>query len=235
VSQVSPLPLSVVIRNVSRSIGLKLVLVSGLALLMSIPAFFVSDVVEERAKRASDVRDEISGRTGGQQTFLGPSLTIPYTLPLTAKERSGVYVVFPAKGEATVKIRTEERRRSLFKVPVYQAELKFDATFDLTGVPSALPAGAELDWSRAGIVVGASDVRGALADGTLTVDGKIMTFVPAENVGGDNPRLPLAYFGVRAADWAKPNAVFNVTANLRFSGAQRIALLAYGRARISKS
>ncbi len=229
-SQVSPLPLSVMIRNVSRSIGLKLILVSGLALLMSIPAFFVSDVVEERAKRASDVKDEISGRAGGQQTFLGPSLTIPYALPLASKDRSsGVYVVFPTKGDATAKVRTEERRRSLFKVPVYQAELKFDATFDLTGVPSALPAGAELDWSRAAIVVGASDVRGALVDGALTVDGKMMTFVPAESIGEDNPRLPLAYFGVRAAEWAKPNATFNVTANLRFSGAQRIAFLAYGK------
>jgi inner membrane protein len=229
-SQISPLPLSVMIRNVSRSIGLKLVLVSGLALLMSIPAFFVSDVVEERAKRARDVKDEISGRTGGLQTFLGPSLTIPYTIPSATKGRSsGVYVVFPAKGDATVKIRTEERRRSLFKVPVYQADLKFEATFDLTSALSAVPAGAELDWSRAGIVAGASDVRGALADGTLTVDGKTMTFVPAENIGEDNQRLPLAYFGVRAADWAKPNATFSVSADLHFSGAQRIALLAYGK------
>ncbi|PYX50568.1 MAG: inner membrane protein [Acidobacteria bacterium] len=228
--QVSPVPLSVMIRNISRSIGLKLVLVSGLALLMSIPAFFVSDVVDERAKRASDVRGEISGRTGGQQTFLGPSLTIPFTFPLAPKEHSsGVYVVFPTKGDATVKIHTEERRRSLFKVPVYQADLKFDASFDLTNVPSALPSGAELDWSRAAIVVGASDVRGALVDGALMVDGKKMTFVPAGNVGEDNPRLPLAYFGVRATDWAKANATFDVTANLRFSGAQRIAFLAYGK------
>src|ERR1700686_999538 len=146
-SQISSLPLSVMIRNISRSIGLKLLLVSGLALLMSIPAFFVSDVVEDRAKRANDVKDEISGRTGGQQTFLGPSLTIPYTIPPGYKGRSpGVYVVFPTKGDATVKVRTEERRRSLFKVPVYQAELKFDATFDLTGVPSAVPEGAAFDW-----------------------------------------------------------------------------------------
>ena len=79
-------------------------------------------------------------------------------------------------------------------MPVYQADLKFDASFDLAGVPSALPTGAELDWSRAAIVVGASDVRGALVDGVLTVDGKTLTFVPAESVGEDNPRLLLAYF-----------------------------------------
>ena len=168
-SHVSPLPPSILIRNISRSIGLKLLLVSMLALLMTIPSFFVSDIVEERTKRAADVIHEISGRTGGQQTFLGPSLAIPYTVPAIFKgapPTHGVYVVFPAKGDATLKVRTEERRRSLFKVPVYQAELKFDALFDLTRVPSAIPAGAELDWTLAGVVIGVSDVHGALADGT---------------------------------------------------------------------
>ena len=231
-SHVSPLPPSILIRNISRSIGLKLLLVSMLALLMTIPAFFVSDIVEERTKRAADVIHEISGRTGGQQTFLGPSLAIPYTVPAIFKgapPTHGVYVVFPAKGDATLKVRTEERRRSLFKVPVYQAELKFDALFDLTRVPSAIPAGAELDWTLAGVVIGVSDVRGALADGTLTVDGKTMTLVPAESVGDENPRLPLAYFGVNISGLAQPNATFNVTANLRFSGAQRLAVLAYGK------
>lgn len=229
-SQGSSLSLSVIVRNISRSIGLKLLLVSGLALMMSIPAFFVSDVVEDRAKRASDVTDEIGGRNGGEQTFLGPTLTIPYTISPAYKGRSsGTYVVFPAKGGATVKVRTEERRRSLFRVPVYQAELNFDAAFDLTGVPSSAPDGATLDWSRAAIVVGATGVRGALADGTLTLDGKTMTFIPAENIGSEESHKPLAYFGVKVADWAKPGATFNVTANLRFSGAQRIALLAYGK------
>jgi inner membrane protein len=199
---------------------------------MTIPSLFVDSVVEERTKRAKDVVEEISGRAGGPQTFLGPSLSIPYSLPPLFKGASptlGVYVVFPTKGDARLKIQTEERRRSLFKVPVYQAELKFDATFDLTGVPSAAPAGVELDWSRAAIVIGASDARGALADGTLTVNGKTSTFVPAENVGEENPRLPLTYFGVGVPDLAKPNGTFDVTANLRFSGAQRLAVLAYGK------
>jgi inner membrane protein len=163
---------------------------------MTIPSFFVSSVVEERTQRAKDVIGEVSGRAGGQQTFLGPSLSVPYSIPpLTqgALPTLGVYVVFPTKGDANIKIRTEERRRSLFKVPVYQTELKFDATFDLTGVPSAAPAGAELDWTRAGIVIGVSDARGALADGTLVLNGKTSVFAPAETVGDQNPRLPLSY------------------------------------------
>jgi len=61
--------------------GLKLLLVCGLALLMTIPSLFVNSVVEERTKRAKDVIEEISRRAGGQQTFLGPSLSIPYSIP----------------------------------------------------------------------------------------------------------------------------------------------------------
>jgi inner membrane protein len=214
--------------------GLKLLVVCGLALLMAIPTLFVYNIVEERTKRAGDVIQEISARVGGQQTFLGPALSIPYTIAPIYKNAApelGVYVVFPTQGDATVKIRTEERRRSLFRVPVFQADLSFDARFDLTGVPSAAPTNAVLDWSRAGIVVGVSDPRGALADATLTVNGKTVPFVPADTVsGGDgSQRLPLTYFGVKEADLAQPNAVFRVSATMRFSGAQRIAVLAYGK------
>ena len=49
--------------------GLKLLVVSSLALLMTIPALFVDNVVDERTKRAKDVIQEISTRMGGQQTF----------------------------------------------------------------------------------------------------------------------------------------------------------------------
>ncbi len=225
-------PLSVQIRNRSRSMGLKLLLVCVLALLMTIPALFVNSIVEDRTKRAADVIQEISGRAGGQQIFLGPSLSIPYSVPPLYKgalPTHGLYVVFPTKAEAAVKVHTQERNRSLFKVPVYEAELKFDAAFDLTNSPSALPAGAELDWTQAGIVIGVSDARGALVDGTLTANGKTSTFVPAENVGDENASLRLTYFGVKVPELAKPNATFNVAANLRFSGAQRLAVLAYGK------
>jgi inner membrane protein len=224
--------------------GVKLIVVCGLALLMMIPALFVSGLVGERTQRAKEVTDEIGGLVGGQQTFLGPTLVIPYRVPLqtvsgatvvSAAPDHGVYVVFPAQAEATVKTHAEERHRSLFKVPVFQADLNFNATFDLTGVPSAAPAGAVLDWSRAEIVVGVSDARGALADATLSMNGKAANLVPAENVedisaGDDESRHnKLTFFGVKAAQAAQPNAQFRVTSTLRFSGAQRIAVLAYGK------
>jgi inner membrane protein len=84
-------------------------------------------------------------------------------------------------------------------------------------------------------VVGVSDARGALADGRMTADGKTVTLVPAEiaqdmSIGEDqNQRIKLILLGAKIEGIAKPDAQFNVTSALRFSGAQRIAVLAYGK------
>lgn len=224
----------------TRSMGMKLVVVCALALVMTIPALFVEGIVEERTQRASEVTKDIASHVGGQQTFLGPTLAIPYTVPAQttgSAPEHGTYLVFPVQGGATVKIRTEERRRSLFKVPVFKADLQFDAAFDLTGVPLAAPLGAVLDWSQAELVVGVSDARGALADGTITANGKTDSFVPTDSIdglslnsnGNQNQRTPLTLFGVMVSKLAQPNAKFQVSTSLRFSGAQRIAILAYGK------
>ena len=222
------------------STGVKLMIVSGLAMVMTIPALFVSNLVDERTRRAKDVVNEISSHVGGQQTFLGPTLAIPYTIPPASAggpTSRGIYLVFPTLASAAVRTATEERHRSLFKVPVFQADLKLDAAFDLTGVPSAAPPGAELDWSRAELLIGVSDARGALADGSLTLDGKTATLVPAAvcsdmatGTGSDSgSSVRLILFGAPAATSAQPGAHFTVSSSLRFSGAQRIALLAYGK------
>ncbi len=143
--------------------------------------------------------------------------------------------MFPARASGVVKTTTEERHRSLFKVPVFQADLNLDATFDLAGVPTAAPPGAELDWSRAEIVVGASDARGAQADATVTMGETTSTLVPAQiaqniSIGGDQSQhVRLTLFGANAGNIAKPGAQFAVNTVLRFSGAQRLAVLAYGK------
>jgi inner membrane protein len=221
-----------------RSMGFKLIVVCGLAVMMTIPALFVGLLIEDRTKRAAEVVKEISAHVGGEQIFLGPTLAIPYTIPPQSQidsARRGVYLVYPNHGSVTAKIATEERQRSLFRLPVFQADLKFEGDFDLVGSPAAAPPGAELDWSRAEIVVGVSDAHGALADATLTTDGKPVTLAPAEvaptlSLGGD-PKTPskLILFGTRVAAFARPDSQFKVSSSLRFSGAQRIAVLAYGK------
>jgi inner membrane protein len=219
------------------SMGMKLIVVCFLALFMLIPALLVGSLVEDRKSREADVVKQISQYVGGQQSFLGPILAIPYTVPAespTSSPRQGTYIVFPSQAAAVVKTTTEERRRSLFRVPVFRADLKLDSTFDLAGVPSALSAG-NLDWSRAEILVGVSDARGALADATLSSDGKTFTLTPAASMpsmqvsGEQGSQLRLTLFGTHVPDLAAPDARFSVSSTLHFSGAQRIAVLAWGK------
>lgn len=237
-SDISALPGAAHFRIYTRSMGVKLLVVCVLALCMMIPMLFIGGLVGDRTRRADDVIREVSGHVGGQETFLGPTLAVPYSIPpqvQTDASRHGIYLVFPAQASAAVKTLTEERQRSLFKVPVYRADLKFDASFDLAGVPTAAPAGAVLDWSRAELAIGVSDVRGALADGIVAIDGKAATLTPAQTspdmtIGSDpSQRTKLVLLGVSAAAAAKPDARFNVTSTLRFSGAEHLAVLAYGK------
>jgi inner membrane protein len=220
-----------------RSIGVKLIVVCGLAVSMTIPGVFVGGLVEDRTRRASDVVREISGSSGGPQTFLGPTLLVPYrTAPAAARAGArDAYVVFPVRASASVRTATEERRRSLFRVPVFRADLNFDATFDLSGPLLRVPAGAELDWDRAEVVVGVSDVRGAMQDATVTANGKTLVVAPAQaladlTIGNERsgPRK-LTLLGAGMAGAARPGSQFQVASSMRFSGAQRASVLAYGK------
>jgi len=222
-----------------RSVGLKLLLVAALAVVMSIPALFVFLLLNDRTHRAGQVTEEISAVVGGPQTFLGPVLGVPYAIPATDPKQAptrDVFVIFPTQGEVTVDARSEVRRRSLFKVPVYQADVAFKAHFDLTGVAEKAPEGAVLDWSRAEMLVAASDARGARSDVTLTVGGQALTAAPASVLSeapttdrSGAPTAGLQFFAIPAAAFARPDAVFDAGGKMRFSGARRLAVLAFAK------
>ncbi len=131
----------------TRSMGLKLIVVCALAVFITIPSVFVFELVSERTHRAAEVLKEISSHVGGPQTFLGPTLAVPYTVPSnspTAAAENGVYLIFPIQAVANITTTTTERHRSLFRVPVFQADLKLDSTFDLSKAPAAAPAKSRL-------------------------------------------------------------------------------------------
>lgn len=209
----------------SRSLGVKLLVVCILAMVMTFPALFVAGVVGERTGRAAEVVQQVTASSGGQQTFLGPTLAVPY-----AEYAHSVYLIFPATGSAVLRTVTEELHRSLFRVPVFQAEISFDAVFDLATVSDTQVP--RLDWANAQIVVGVSDPKGALADATLTTGGKTLVLSPSDKFTiqqDENDKVRLALLGTKIDAAAKPNAKFSVTSSLRFSGAQRVAVLSYAK------
>jgi inner membrane protein len=243
--------------------GLKLLLVCGLALLMSIPALFVFAILMDRTHRAETVTQELGALSGGPQTFLGPVLAVPYTAPAGANNAAppapardatsvpaapapnqpyrGVLIVYPVTGSAAATVDSDVRKRSLFKVPIYKTALDLRSRFDLAGATQSIQ-GATYDWSRAELVVAASDARGAQGDIALNVGGRQMLAVPAMNISqtglqsdpddGPSRFVPrpagLRFFGV-PAPFAQPDAKFDAAAHMNFSGAQRLAVLPFAK------
>lgn len=252
--EAGPQPRSLLPTSARRSLGLKLLLVCGLALLMSIPALFVFGLLIDRSNRAERVGDEIGDLMGGKQTFLGPVIAVPYSLagetpPVTpgapvatpTRTSGGVWYVFPTRGRIDVATDSEVRRRSLFRVAVYEAQVRYSAQFDLSRAGAEAPARAVLDWSRAELILGASDARGARADIGVRIGERAATLTPStldpavtltygeDRVRGprDKARPELKLFGSPLLEADRAAGSLSVSGQTTFSGAQRIAVVAF--------
>jgi inner membrane protein len=244
--------------------GAKAILVFALAVLMAIPGVFVFTLVLDRQHRAATVTQEVSALQGGSQQLLGPMLIAPYVSPKPpANDANGVprpqppdtgwYVVSPDQGTVGVNLKTSSLHRSIFNVPVYEAQANIDAVFLPPPQNVNLPAGSTVNWQAARLVLGFSDLRGAKSDvtGVFTDSaGKTpITFSPTTGVSLGTPAVPATAaqdagagkpqgsgYGLveapAAAVVASKGGTLHVT--LRFTGAQRLSVMPFAKSTLVK-
>ncbi|MCF6275096.1 MAG: cell envelope integrity protein CreD [Robiginitomaculum sp.] len=231
-------------KGIGHSVGLKLLLVCFLVLLMGIPALFIAAISYERAGRSDDVTREVSQRYGGAQTLLGPVLSVPYGIRDTNGDirSSGDYVIFAEDGMASVEnLQTIVRKRSLFKVPTYQANVKFTAKFKLPDRENLATVRHVFYWEDAKISIGLTEVRGLRDDVYLAVSGgKTRKFGPGGNALGTiqsanalsgtrmfksyDEYIPLQFMDVRVGDLVAGSDELNISASLPISGSQQLSI-----------
>lgn len=216
--------------------GGKAILVCALAVLMAVPMLFVWLLVLDRTNRSDQVVAEISEMQGGQQRVLGPLLVAPYVIPKASddeEDRWGWYVLSPESGEARVGTVADVLKRGIFSAPVYEATVDIEARFTPPAATPNLPLGARVDWTRAQVVVGFSDLRGGRQDPVATIVGAAgetrATFSPATGVdlGNADGR---SGFGLMAAPAGAlvQGGVFRT--RLAFTGAGRLSVVPFARA-----
>ncbi|UDF03651.1 cell envelope integrity protein CreD [Asticcacaulis sp. AND118] len=223
-----------------RSKGAKFLVVCALAVLMAIPALLVFALLMERTNRAEGVAREIGDQMGGEQVFLGPVIQIPYVLAsrtttddkgnrVVLAQETGNLIVFPQTGKASASTKSEVRSRSIFRVPVYTSDLKFDAAFDLKDVQAARP-GAVLMWDKAQLITGAADSRGARKDIVAQIDSRSVMLAPSgPGVTGFSPDgtdFDLFAAPLTITDTAAP---LNIKVAMTFTGTRKLGILAYGK------
>ncbi|MBI1339468.1 cell envelope integrity protein CreD [bacterium] len=219
------------------SLGLKLLLVCGLAALMTIPVGFIFALIYMRSGEASSAVAEVAARQGGEQVVLGPVITVPYELDTLDAEKkaitiTGRVVLFAETGSLDARLTGERLRIGLHDVPVYSSETQVTADFDLSRLAPEAPSGARLLWPQARVVLSLSDLRGAKSV-DMTLGGRTLEFAPTDGGAGAPGGMPLTYQQLVAAPapWLESAAGGALAAQGRIvvTGAQRLAFAAFAK------
>lgn len=217
-----------------RSAGLKLILVCGLALMMAIPNLFIYGIVHERTVGQIEAAAAVSEGVGGAQSVLGPVLAVPFERAANPQRPTqktyGIAVAYAEEGEAIARADVSERRRGLYIIPVFDADIAFTGRFSTTVLHEAIPRDATPLWNEARVFTGLSDTRGIRDAVNVTVNGRAVAMEPVDANRSEPgafslaPRAGVALAGGKIAGLETAQGDIVVKADLRLSGAERLAI-----------
>jgi inner membrane protein len=116
------------------SLVLKMLFLGLLLLLFLIPLGLIRGLVEEREGYRRAAEDEVIGQWGGEQTVAGPFLVVPYVSRRQDEkgkvvEATELAFFLPEELEVTVQATPQKRRRGIYEVTLYTAELCLTGRF----------------------------------------------------------------------------------------------------------
>jgi inner membrane protein len=217
-TQVSRLFDSVIVRWIGTAL---------LVLLLQIPIGLIASTIDERRTTRAGAFEEVTRTWGGSQELLGPILTVPYLerwvdADHTTRTRTVKRHFLPKKLSVKGRADAEVRRRGIFDVPLYVAQLQIEGSFAIPGADQfdALPE--DILWERANLSFGISDPKAIRACSHLTVAGRQLAFEP----GGD--QLVSGGLHVALAATGKPGTLVPFAFELSLGGSGRLAVVPAG-------
>ena len=166
------------IQQFMNSYSVKMIIVSGLAILLLIPSFLIMDIINERIKLSEKVKNELYAQWGGKQVVAGPVLNVPFILHEKSEtnqgviERKGIAHFLPETLKTDGSLAPEKRKRGIYEVVVYEGSLKLKGSFVQPDVSQLDIPDAEYNWDAAYFTLGISDMRGIKNLPELIVNGQ---------------------------------------------------------------
>ena len=221
------------------SVFLKLASIGGLILLLQIPLILTQGVLSERQGYQRQAVAEIAGLWGREQTVTGPVLAVPYaykTQVIRPRVVAGKAVQVEETEFATAtayflpetltvggSVETEVRHRGIYDAAVYGTKLRFAGCFQ----PDFATAGVEadrIDWDKACVLFGVSDLRGVRSVSPLQITGgKMAAFESAD--GAIGKFLPL----VARIEGAAPGVRMEFVFEAALQGSERLQIAPVGK------
>jgi inner membrane protein len=158
---------------------------------------------------------------GSAQTLAGPFLAVPYT-PHDDKANERLKTAFFLPETLTIEgdVDTQVRTRGIFDVRLYTSKLRCSGRFahpDFTGVA------ADVQWSRARLVVGRTEPRALRTTVKLAWDGRSIDFstgAPANELSPSGIQAPLPL--------SPAGGAYDFSFELEFCGADHLQFIPVG-------
>lgn len=187
----------------------RLIGVAILALILLIPLQMVRSVVRERHQTYQGVVREIAGAWSGDQRVAGPFLVIPFSEKIEIQDqfitpqgekkvtlrweiRRRRAVILPETLSYDGNLAPEIRRRGIYQVQVYSADLEISAAFrNLRETIEALTSTEQLEdvhWSEAVVGFGLSDPQGIVEVEGFEINGQTVQVRPGTTLSDVFPR-----------------------------------------------
>jgi inner membrane protein len=209
---------------ITQSPTVKILFIAFLCLILMIPCFMISGIIQERQSKQYEVNQEIYRKYGSPQMISGAILSVPVRLKSnnTKKDSSWTKAFFlPEKLSIKGKLIPEVRYQGIYKSVVYHTDLVISGVFrkpkpELLGLTSDR---INLDNIRFNIPI--TDLRGVRG-------------LPDLAIGGAKPEVtPSSHFGVGVG--ASLTNIFQNAETipfkytLRINGSQKVAFMPYGK------
>lgn len=219
-------------KTLRHSVLFKMVVTGLLILGLLIPLMMVRGMIFERQQRRDQVVSEVSATWGHAQILGGPVLTVPYQVH--SKDEKGKVTTWtqlahflPETLKVDGRLLPELRRRGIFDVAVYRADLHTTGTFVRPSFTEWRIAPQDILWDQAWLSIGVPDMRGIKRGVRLVWGRKVLQLSPGGGVAelwSTGLRVPITGLGQAAEKEAFPFAF-----DLSLNGSQRLSFLPFGK------
>lgn len=167
---------------------IKMFVIGGLILLLTIPMFMIDTLIKERASTQENAIDEVSQKWSLSQTITGPYFSIPYPVVIGNNDNQTVttenLLLFPDELIVDGELTTQTLKRSIYEVNVYQSDLTIKGSFSSEELRKDKRDINILELDKATVCMNLSDMRGICEQVHITLGDSVYTFEPGINDRG---------------------------------------------------
>jgi inner membrane protein len=184
--------------KIINSTSFKFVIIGILSLVLLIPVGKIRNLIVERQDRSDEAVLEVSKKWGLDQTILGPYISIPLK-ETQINEGKKVYTrsqlhVLPEKLFIKGNVETEEKKRGIYDMIVYQTGLKISGHFQVQASLLEQIKEQQIVNNTLFLCLGITDLRG-IKEVTIKVDGEVVEEkpgLPSRDVTDKGIHIPLS-------------------------------------------